>query len=635
MNFTFLDNLQIIPGFYPVASLLAGAVLYFFYRLFIRMRCKSSQAQMLLTLGMCLMTATLFFRLTVWVDTPVTVSVVRQAVSSVEADARSLSVGDAMTDGGTRLSENAGGILQKQALPVTVPEDRFRPDGQIQGGLAAAWDYVQSHLFVIYGVGIILLFFYMMVQIGQLYYIRRKSMFQGYKGCIRIYRSPCSAPFSYGYNIFLPCNMKDGQQNFVLAHEENHIWHRHFHKLLVLQCLTIVNWFNPFAYLIFRAIKELQEMEVDCDVLNNGFDREQYQLNLVLTCTARQEWVWTRSNYNYSSLKERILFMNRHIRNSKSRLLILISGLGFLGFTSMISIQKEERQVKNTENTVDFALERPKLSVGQVVQASATVAEEKVSGADSGTPESTARPSRKKEYDSRGCWTMLFIGDSAYQYQKKPPFVTHYKFFGDKAALTLTINWKTPDGAMAIGGSTGDYHPLSETAVREGGRIHPRQWVDANHIDDTWKDTYNISSFIPSLWKTERWERCDVPDVVKRTADVYTQCQKRKDKLKGAWKLVTSDFEVESYKFFGKDRFFAVNLRPYERENLFYTFSGSAGDFAYVNDTTIIEGQQSRNLHWMNKETFCYQTQDGQTLTYIRVKMPEVVKLVLEGCGLQ
>ena len=248
--------------------------------------------------------------------------------------------------------------------------------------------------------------------------------------------------------------------------------------------------------------------------------------------------------------------------------------------------------------------------------------------------EKTEKPS-EKEYDSRGCWTMLFIGDSAYQHHKKPPFVKHYKFFGDKASLTLTVNWKTPDGAMAIGGATGDYDPFSETTVREGGQVRPRQWVDANHIDDTWKDVYNISSFIPSLWKTERWERCAVPEEVKRTADAYKQCQKRKDKLKGVWRLITSDPDIESYKFFGRDRFFAVNLRPYERENLFYTFSGSAGDFAYVNDTTIIEGQQSRNLHWMNKGTFCYQTQDGQTLTYIRVKMPDVVKQVLEGCGLQ
>ena len=111
MNFTFLDNLQIIPGFYPVASLLAGAALYFLYRLFIRMRCQSRQAQMLLTLGICLMTATLFFRLTVWVETPATVSVIRQAVSSVATDAHSLSAGEFIADGGTRFLENAEATL--------------------------------------------------------------------------------------------------------------------------------------------------------------------------------------------------------------------------------------------------------------------------------------------------------------------------------------------------------------------------------------------------------------------------------------------------------------------------------------------------------------------------------------------
>lgn len=142
MNFTFLDNLQIIPGFYPVASLLAGAVLYFLYRLFIRMHCQSRQAQMLLTLGMCLMTATLFFRLTVWVETPATVSVIRQAVSSVATDAHSLSAGEFITDGGTRFLENAEATLQEQALPATVSEDRFRPAEKILGVLTAAWDYV-------------------------------------------------------------------------------------------------------------------------------------------------------------------------------------------------------------------------------------------------------------------------------------------------------------------------------------------------------------------------------------------------------------------------------------------------------------------------------------------------------------
>lgn len=53
MNQTFLDNLQLAPGFYPLASLLTGAALYVLYRLFIRMRCRSRLAQAFLPLGMC------------------------------------------------------------------------------------------------------------------------------------------------------------------------------------------------------------------------------------------------------------------------------------------------------------------------------------------------------------------------------------------------------------------------------------------------------------------------------------------------------------------------------------------------------------------------------------------------------
>ena len=68
MNQTYLDNLQLVPGFYPLASLLTGAALYVLYRLFIRMRCRSRMAQAFLTLGMCLMTAALFLRLTVWTE---------------------------------------------------------------------------------------------------------------------------------------------------------------------------------------------------------------------------------------------------------------------------------------------------------------------------------------------------------------------------------------------------------------------------------------------------------------------------------------------------------------------------------------------------------------------------------------
>ncbi len=629
MNQTYLDNLQLVPGFYPLASLLTGAALYVLYRLFIRMRCRSRMAQAFLTLGMCLMTAALFLRLTVWTEpaagTPPPPAADIRPAAELPAES----------------PQAPAATPPAQASPAPPSGNRLRPVEKMQEALAAAWDYALSNLPAIYAAGIALLLLYMAAQIGQLHRIRRKSTLQGHRGCIRVYQSPCNAPFSYSYNIFLPHGMEDGQRDFVLAHEESHIWHRHFHKLLFLQCLTIANWFNPFAYLLFRALKELQEMEVDRDVLNNGFDREQYQINLVLTCTAHKEWIWARSNYNYSSLKERILFMNRHIQNSKSRLLVLAAALSFVGLTGSITTQAMEKPGDTPEERPATAAqtETPRTSdvagKGHTRQPVPTPAKRATATA-APTPKTVTASSRsEQEYDSRGCWTMLFIGDSAYQHHQTAPFIPHYKFFGKKAALTLTINWKNADGTTVIGGATGDYDPFSETTVREGGQVRPRQWVDANHIDDTWKDTYRISPYNSSLWKTERWERCAVPEEVKRTVAAYKQCRKRKDKLKGVWKQLTPDRSSEIYAFFGKDRFFSVDLKPYEQINLFYTFSGTAGDFAYVNDTTVIKGQTVYKLEWLNKDIFSYKNQAGQTFTYVRVEMPEAIRQVIEGCGLE
>ena len=630
MNQTFLDNLQLVPGFYPLASLLTGAALYFLYRLFIHMRCRSRPAQAFLTLGMCLMTAALFLRLTVWTEPatgtpPPPATDIRPATERPVKSPQSLSV-----------------TPPTQASPAPPAENRLRPTEKMQKALAAAWDYVLSNLPAIYATGIALLLLYMAAQIGQLHRIRRKSTLQGHRGCIRVYQSPCNAPFSYSYNIFLPGGMEDGQQDFVLAHEECHIWHRHFHKLLFLQCLTIANWFNPFAYLLFRALKELQEMEVDRDVLDNGFDREQYQISLVLACTTHKEWIWARSNYNYSSLKERILFMNRHIQNSKSRLLALAATLCLTGFTLAVTTQAMEKPGKAAEKTAE---ETPAAIPATTEATPEAIAKATADAAQpttlptppKATPGSAATPAnvkKQKNYDSRGCWTMLFIGDSAYQHHQVAPAITHYKFFGKKASLTLTVNWPVREDVMRIGGATGDYDPFSLTTVREGGQMHPRQWINADQLDDTWKDTYHISPFIPSDWKTERWKRCTPPEIVSQIVRVYKECTRRKDKLKGVWKHVwKQEIDRPTYLLFGKTHFLALTFDPKEPKNLFYTFAGYTGTFAFDGDDTLTEGDKTIYIEWDGEDSFTGDVYPFPA-TYTRVDMPEDLRKVFEGCGI-
>ena len=64
----FFNNIQIVPGFYPFASLLTSVILWALYRVFIHMKCQSRQAQLFITAGLCFVTASLFLKLTVWVE---------------------------------------------------------------------------------------------------------------------------------------------------------------------------------------------------------------------------------------------------------------------------------------------------------------------------------------------------------------------------------------------------------------------------------------------------------------------------------------------------------------------------------------------------------------------------------------
>lgn len=593
MNPTFLNDLQLDAGFYPLASLLTGAVLYALYRLFVRMRCRSRQAQAFLTFGMCLMTASLFFRLTVWTDAPAAAT----AVETGKADAA------LTTTAGSAGAESGPGFTERFLDAVAV-----------------AWDYTCSHSSLVYAAGFALLFLFMAVQLLQLGRIRRKSMPDSRRGAIRVFQSPYDVPFSFGYNIFLPGSIEGRQRDFVLAHEESHIWHRHFHKLLILQCLTIVNWFNPFAYLIFRAIKELQEMEVDRDVIDNGFDREQYQINLVLTCTEHKEWIWTQSNYNYSSLKERILFMNKSIKGFRSGVLVFAAGFCFAALLGLIGMQ---------------TLPRP-------AQAATT-------GPDAAGPESinplnkeifNAPPTARRfvplrGYNARGgCWYRHFSGDSAYLHHKRPEF-SNYKFFGHSATLTVSPRGRGQEvGGMTIEGATANYIQLSDTLAWEGGNFRLRRWADSRHFDDTWKDVHQIVPFIPSQWKTETWERITPPEHVKSIFRPCRECLERDDRLKGVWKQETDKGTL--YNFFGKDRYVYLRFTPVDPENLSYTLWGSCAEFWNHGDSIISKFFLGLRIHWIDENSFQSVNIDtGQPAgIYTRVEMPDFFRKILEGSGL-
>jgi TonB-dependent SusC/RagA subfamily outer membrane receptor len=117
-------------------------------------------------------------------------------------------------------------------------------------------------------------------------------------------------PFSFGNAIYINRGLHtEKEREEIILHEYGHVRGRHTVDILFAEWLTILNWYNPFAWLIRHSIRQNLEFIADRKVLAGGFDRKDYQYHLLKV--VGQARYRLASNFNFSSLKKRIVMMNK------------------------------------------------------------------------------------------------------------------------------------------------------------------------------------------------------------------------------------------------------------------------------------------------------------------------------------
>ena len=128
---------------------------------------------------------------------------------------------------------------------------------------------------------------------------------------VKIYHSGKDIiPFSFGNAIFInPTLHSESDLKKIVLHEFIHVKQNHTSDILFGELLSILNWYNPFAWLIRHAIRQNLEYIADRAVLDNGIDIKQYQY-LLLKVVGIPEFR-IANQFNFSSLKQRIIMMNK------------------------------------------------------------------------------------------------------------------------------------------------------------------------------------------------------------------------------------------------------------------------------------------------------------------------------------
>lgn len=114
------------------------------------------------------------------------------------------------------------------------------------------------------------------------------------------------APFSVlNYILLNSQNLSDTEKNLILKHEAMHINQKHWLDLLCSECILLIQWFNPLAWIYVHLLKENHEFLADRAVIDSGVSPAIYQAVLINQRFQGQVFSFSNS-FNYSKPLSRL-----------------------------------------------------------------------------------------------------------------------------------------------------------------------------------------------------------------------------------------------------------------------------------------------------------------------------------------
>ena len=156
------------------------------------------------------------------------------------------------------------------------------------------------------------------------------------------------SPFSFLNYIFInPDRKQEMGYEKMVTHEMEHIRQGHSFDVMLLEIMTVFQWFNPFLWILKRVIRENHEYLADRAVLNSGFSSAQYKKLLLTQAVGFQ--VEIANNFNSSLIKNRIKMISK-IKSSK--IANVKYGFGILALIAIvIAFACEQKEVDVSEKS--------------------------------------------------------------------------------------------------------------------------------------------------------------------------------------------------------------------------------------------------------------------------------------------
>ncbi len=185
------------------------------------------------------------------------------------------------------------------------------------------------------------------------------------KGAMLILSEKALSPFSFGKFIFMhPSTYKEdsGKTEMILKHELAHIKQSHYIDLAIMEFFTVVFWFNPIVFAVKKAMVLNHEYLADQEVQNTVHPIKYKKLLLKLT--VQNTSMALISAISSSTLKHRLIMLNKPSKKTTMRLRIVYFSLSTLLIVAGFSLKINAHQSRNIPaSTYTPLLKHPNLTL--------------------------------------------------------------------------------------------------------------------------------------------------------------------------------------------------------------------------------------------------------------------------------
>jgi len=166
------------------------------------------------------------------------------------------------------------------------------------------------------------------------------------------------SPFSFLGKIYISPSYEShpGLQNIII-HESAHIRQKHMVDLVFLELLSSIFWFNPFFFLIKKAMREVHEYLADREVIRQGVEPITYQQLLFSEVSGSPQYI-IANNFNLLTKKRIVMLIKKSSRPAALRIGILLP-LILIATIAVTLIQSEKASAQTTEKKAVPAVSKP------------------------------------------------------------------------------------------------------------------------------------------------------------------------------------------------------------------------------------------------------------------------------------